>query len=61
MLFFLYNQSYAFLVHGRGPAVGDFAFELSTNSSLTSSNVVIKNNVIENIQCWTNEVPGKTA
>jgi hypothetical protein len=51
--------SYAFLVHGRGPAVGDFGFDLSSNRTLTSSNVVIRQNKITNIKCWTNEVPGK--
>jgi hypothetical protein len=48
---------YAFLVHGRGPAVGDFAFDLSTNTTLTSSNIIIRNNIIRNMKCWTNEVP----
>ena len=53
------SKSYAFLVHGRGPAVGDFGFELSTNTTLISSRIVIQNNKINNMKCWTNEVPGK--
>lgn len=48
---------YAFLVHGRGPAVGDFGFDLATNTTLTSSRVTISNNTIQDIKCWTNEVP----
>jgi hypothetical protein len=46
---------YAFLVNGRGPAVGDFRFEL--NATLASNRVTISNNTIQNIKCWTNEVP----
>ena len=53
------SKSYAFLVHGRGPAVGDFGFDLSTNTELTSSRIIIKKNKIENMKCWTNEIPGK--
>lgn len=52
-------HSYAFLVHGRGPAVGDFGFDLDTNTTLTSGRVNISRNKINNIKCWTNEVPGK--
>ena len=51
--------SYAFLVHGRGPAVGDFGFDLARNTTLTSSRITISGNTIDNIRCWTNEVPGK--
>jgi len=47
---------YAFVVHGKGPTVGGFGFTQATRESM-SSNVSIKNNVIENMMCWTNEVP----
>eukprot|EP00581_Thalassiosira_minuscula_P006599 CAMPEP_0183703728 /NCGR_PEP_ID=MMETSP0737-20130205/1363_1 /TAXON_ID=385413 /ORGANISM="Thalassiosira miniscula, Strain CCMP1093" /LENGTH=655 /DNA_ID=CAMNT_0025930525 /DNA_START=215 /DNA_END=2182 /DNA_ORIENTATION=- len=49
---------YAFLVHGKGPAVGGQGerFE-ETDDTVTSSNIVISNNNIANIQCWNNEVP----
>ncbi|GFH62103.1 hypothetical protein CTEN210_18579 [Chaetoceros tenuissimus] len=47
---------YAFVIHGKGPAVGGFGFELSDSSKM-SSNIQIIDNVIENIKCWTNEVP----
>lgn len=50
---------YGFLIHGKGPAVGDFALELEYAHARTSSNIAIRNNIIENITCWTNEVPGK--
>jgi hypothetical protein len=49
---------YGFLVHGKGPAVGgqgeDFNDE---NPAVTSSNVVIIDNNINNLKCWNNEVP----
>ena len=38
---------YVFLVHGKGPAIGGQGFELSSNSTTTSSNVKISNNNIE--------------
>lgn len=38
---------YVFLVHGKGPAVGGQGFELSADSTTTSSNVKILNNNIE--------------
>jgi hypothetical protein len=47
---------YAFVVHGKGPAVGGFGFALAATDSM-SSFISITNNVIENIKCWTNEVP----
>ena len=47
---------YAFVVHGKGPAVGGFGFAQAAAESM-SSNISITNNVIENIKCWTNEVP----
>jgi len=50
---------YAFLVHGRGPAVNDFTEDFNENDSETSSNAIIRNNDIRNIKCWTKEVPGK--
>jgi hypothetical protein len=53
-------HSYVFLVHGKGPAVGDFGNELSLNSTTTSSQIRILNNNIQSINCWTNEVPGKS-
>jgi hypothetical protein len=45
---------YAFLVHGKGPAVGGIGFNQTSNMS---TNVNIANNVIENVVCFTNEVP----
>ena len=48
---------YAFLVHGKGPAVlgqGDQFAE--GDSSVTSSDIVIRNNIINDIRCWSNEV-----
>lgn len=48
---------YAFLIHGHGPAVGGFGLGLDKHDSLTSSNIIIRNNDIRNIKCWTNEVP----
>jgi len=55
--------SYAFLVHGKGPAVNDVTedFDENDDDSETSSNVVIRNNDIRNIKCWTKEIPGKRA
>lgn len=47
---------YAFVIHGKGPSVGGFGFDLSESSKM-SSNIEIVDNVIENIKCWTNEVP----
>lgn len=50
--------SYAFLVHGKGPATEDFGdVFIENNATVTSSNVVIEGNTIENIKCWVNEVP----
>lgn len=49
---------YGFLVHGKGPAVGGFGEVFNeTDDSVTSSNVVIKDNTIKNMKCWVNEVP----
>ena len=49
---------YVFLVHGRGPAVGGQGESFNNDDdNVTSSNVVIKNNRINDIQCWNNEVP----
>ena len=47
---------YAFLVHGKGPAVGGFGEEPSTDVSALSANVSILNNNVANIKCFTNEV-----
>ena len=49
--------AYAFLVHGKGPAVGGQGFELSADETLVSRDVEISNNIIENIKCFINEVP----
>lgn len=51
-------HSYAFLVHGFGPAIDDFGFVFDADSSRTSSNVVIENNSIMDIQCYNREIPG---
>jgi hypothetical protein len=40
-----------------GPAVADFGYWLSSNSSETSSDIVISNNNINNLTCWNDEVP----
>jgi len=47
---------YAFVVHGKGPAVGGFAFK-KDESEFLSKQISIENNNINNITCWTNEVP----
>jgi len=49
---------YAFLVHGKGPAVGGQGFEFNDeDANTTSSDITIRNNYINKIMCWTNEVP----
>jgi hypothetical protein len=47
------------VVHGRGPAVGDQGFVFNENNTTTSSNILIKDNKINNIKCWTKEIPCK--
>lgn len=44
-------------MHGKGPAVGGQGFTFSTDSTVTSSDVVIANNVIRDIKCWNKEIP----
>ena len=39
---------YAFLVHGKGPAVGGQGFILDNDDTTSSSNIVIRNNSINN-------------
>lgn len=58
MLCNMVSHSYAFLVHGMGPAVGGQGFSFDSDSTKTSSNILIENNVIEDIQCWNKEIPG---
>lgn len=48
---------YAFLAHGLGPAVGGQGENFLDDDTVTSSNVVIKGNTINDIKCWNNEVP----
>eukprot|EP01082_Thalassiosira_pseudonana_P006261 g5838.t1 g5838 contig20:267481-269540(+) len=48
---------YAFLVHGKGPAVGGVGFAMTRDIDAASTNVNIANNNIENVVCFTNEVP----
>jgi hypothetical protein len=48
---------YSFVVHGKGPAVGGIGFTLDKDDTVTSSNIIIQNNHIENMKCWTNEIP----
>lgn len=48
---------YAFVVHGKGPAVGGQGFVLEEDDTKTSSNIIIKDNKIANITCWTKEIP----
>lgn len=50
--------SYAFLVNGKGPAVGGQGYDFSRKASEVSSNVVIENNDIRIIKCWNKEIPG---
>lgn len=57
-LLLLFLLSYAFLVHGKGPAVGGQGFVFDSNTSLTSSNIIIENNEISKIKCWNKEIPG---
>ena len=52
-------DSYAFLVHGIGPAVGGQAFILDPDVTKCSSGVLIEKNEIQNIKCWNKEVPGE--
>jgi hypothetical protein len=52
--FLLFRNSYAFLIYGEGPASNGFALEVE---EVSSSNVVIRNNIIRNIQCFTQETP----
>jgi len=52
-------NSYAFLVHGMGPAVGGQGFAMDPDSERCSSNIVIEKNDIHNIRCWNKEVPGQ--
>lgn len=49
--------SYAIVVNGKGPAVNGFGEEFGDDEEETSSNVVIKNNDIRDIKCWTKEIP----
>ena len=52
------GPAYAFLVHGKGPAVGGQGEIFNeADETTTSSNIVIKNNKINNIKGWNNEVP----
>lgn len=48
---------YAFVVHGIGPAVGGQGLVFDEDINKTSSNIVIQDNTIENIKCWTKEIP----
>ena len=43
---------YAFLVHGKGPAVGGQGFAMSVNESSISESVDIRNNQIENVRTF---------
>ena len=51
--------SYAFVVHGKGPAVLGQGDVFNADDTTTSSDVVLKGNLVRNIKCWTNEIPGK--
>lgn len=51
---------YAIVVHGKGPAVGaqgQFFDEMGLETSTVSQDVTIRNNIINNIVCSTNEIP----
>jgi hypothetical protein len=49
---------YAFVIHGKGPAVGGQGEIFNEeDNQLTSSRVWIQDNNINNIKCWNNEVP----
>ena len=49
---------YVFVVHGRGPAVGGQGESFKDNDdSVTLSNVVTKDNSINDIKCWVSKVP----
>jgi hypothetical protein len=50
------GPAYAFLVHGRGPAVGGFGEFLDNDQTKTSSNVLIRDNTILNFTNWNNEI-----
>jgi hypothetical protein len=49
--------SYAFLVHGKGPAINGFGDWYPNNVTLTSSNIMIRNNTIRDFQCYNREIP----
>lgn len=40
--------------------MNEFGLTLEDDETKTSSNIIIENNKIENISCWTNEVPAVT-
>ena len=43
---------YAFVVHGKGPAVNGFGDAFLADESTTSSNVLIEGNTIKDLTCW---------
>lgn len=49
---------YAFVVHGKGPAVGGQGLIFDEDDNTTSSGIFIKDNEISDITCWTKEIPG---
>lgn len=49
------KKSYAFLIYGEGPASNGFALEVEEEGS--SSNVIIRNNIIRDMKCFTHETP----
>ena len=51
-------RSYAFLIHGIGPAIGGQGMVFDTDPERCSSNIVIENNDISDLVCWTKEIPG---
>jgi hypothetical protein len=50
------EYSYAFVIHGNGPAIHGFGDTLPTELNNTSVNVTIRNNKIQNIKCYNDEV-----
>jgi len=48
---------YAFLIHGHGPAVGGYGFQIDIDEPMNSKDVSIQDNKVSNVKCWTNEIP----
>jgi hypothetical protein len=52
-----HGYSYAFLIHGKGPAINGFGTKFPAAMNATSSNVIIRNNQIKDLKCLNREIP----